>query len=50
VVLHKVLYLRRTEMDYKKKKKKDVSFAPVSRATAKKLRVAISVEKSGGGV
>ena len=29
---------------------KDVSFAPVSRATAKKLRVAIPVEKSGGGV
>jgi len=29
---------------------KDVSFAPVSRATAKKLRLAIPVEKSGGGV
>ncbi|KAI0252106.1 DAO-domain-containing protein [Lactifluus subvellereus] len=29
---------------------KDVSFAPVSRAVAKKLRLAIPVEKSGGGV
>ncbi|KAH9969801.1 DAO-domain-containing protein [Russula dissimulans] len=29
---------------------KDVSFAPVSRAAAKKLRRAIPVEKSGGGV
>ncbi|KAI0297744.1 FAD dependent oxidoreductase-domain-containing protein [Russula brevipes] len=29
---------------------KDVSFAPVSRAAAKNLRVAIPVEKSGGGV
>lgn len=29
---------------------KDVSFAPVSRASSKKLRVAIPVEKSGGGV
>jgi glycerol-3-phosphate dehydrogenase len=29
---------------------KDVSFAPVSRAAVKKLRRAIPVEKSGGGV
>jgi len=29
---------------------KDVSFAPVSKAAAKKLRRAIPVEKSGGGV
>ena len=29
---------------------KDVSFASVSRATAKKLKLAIPVEKNGGGV